>query len=108
MRFEQSFSEEGIDQDWAAHAVTEIEDVTATIGTGSHVKELRCKTTLCRIVAIHDSHMEMRMFTAHLAKQEPFRSQPCGFFYDITRYRTIAFVGRPGPRWPEMDVLSSP
>jgi len=108
VRLEQVFSQEGIDQDWATHAVAEIENVIANVGTGSQVREVRCATTLCRLVATHDTHMEMRMFTAHLTKQEPFRSQPCSFFYDITRYRTIAFVGRPGARWPEMDALSSP
>jgi hypothetical protein len=108
MRFERSFSQEGIDQDWAVHAVAELEDVVATIGKGSQVKEVRCATSFCRLVATHDSHMEMRMFTAHLATHEPFRSQPCSFFYDTTDYHTIAFVGRPGHRWPAMDAYASP
>jgi mannose/cellobiose epimerase-like protein (N-acyl-D-glucosamine 2-epimerase family) len=105
---EHYFSQEGIDRHWATHAVAEIATVLATIGKGSQVNEVRCATTLCRVVATHNSHMEMRRFTAHLAKQEPFRSQPCSFFYGTTDYHTIAFVGRPGYRWPAMDAHASP
>jgi hypothetical protein len=108
MLFEQYFAQEEVDRHWAAHAIAEIEAVVVTPGKGSQVKEVRCATTLCRVVATHDSHMEMRMFTAHLAKQEPFRSQPCSFFYDTHRFGTIAFIGRLGYRWPEIDVLISP
>ena len=108
MRLEQYFSQEEIDRSWAAQAVAEIEGVVATIRTGSQVQEIRCATTLCRIVATHDSHMGMRTFTGHLAQRQPFRSQPCTFFYDTQRFRTIAFVGRPEYRWPEADALTSP
>ena len=103
--FEQQLSRETMDPGWSATAQRDISQSLADPALNdTHLGEVQCQSTLCRIHADHASRTAERSFVSQLGRLDAFRDAEAyieRFEHDDGGITTTIFVSRAGHRLPD-------
>jgi hypothetical protein len=78
-KLEARVADEGRDSAWEAAVTGQARSAIGAADPGAHIDELRCGTTLCRVVVSHRSREDQDRIGTSLANEAPFKS---GVVYD--------------------------